>query len=163
MIIIFSYFPKTHHDHATLGHSNIINSGLFYTLIKSYIWANICRFIYSTWLSKYCRNILYIYIHQSRSYKHLSTHKYSLLIILLRNSNYQSSVTYISSYTHPIQISIVQSKEQHVRNHLSTFHLNQTVNEPENVILQKLRRLEKCSRPMTRSCRPGKIHQRPSA
>jgi len=27
--------------------------------------------------------------------------------------------------------------------HLSKFHLNQTVNEPENVVLQKLRKLKK--------------------
>jgi len=72
-------------------------------------------------------------------------------------------VTYISSYRHPIQISIVQSKEQYVIDHLSKFHLNQTVNKPGNTVLRKLSRLEKGSRPTIRSCRPMKIHQRPSA
>ena len=42
---MFPYFPKTRHDHATLGHSDIINSGLFHTLITSYIQANIYRFM----------------------------------------------------------------------------------------------------------------------
>jgi len=53
MIIMFPYLPKTRHDHATLGHSDIINNGLFYTLIISYTRANIYRFIYSTWLNKH--------------------------------------------------------------------------------------------------------------
>ena len=44
---MFPYFPNTRHDHATLGHSYIINSGLIHTLITSYIWANIyiCSYI----------------------------------------------------------------------------------------------------------------------
>jgi len=94
---------------------------------------------------------IYIYIHQSRSYQHLSTLKHPLLIILLGNSNNKSWVTYISSYIHLIQISTAQSKEQYVMNHFSSFHLNRTVNEPENTVLRKLRRLEKHSRPTIRS------------
>ena len=45
---------QNHHDHATLCHSNIINSGLLHTHthththITSYIQANIYKFIYST-------------------------------------------------------------------------------------------------------------------
>ena len=35
--IMFPYFPKTRHDHATLGHSDIINGSIFHTLITSYI------------------------------------------------------------------------------------------------------------------------------
>jgi len=52
-------------------------------------------------------------------------------------------VTYISLCRHPIQISTVQSEEQHVVKNLPKFHLNQTVNESENAILRKLRRLGK--------------------
>jgi len=50
---------------------------------------------------------------------------------------------YISSCRHQIPISTVQSEEQHVINLLSKFHLNRTVNESGNTILQKLRKLEK--------------------
>jgi len=35
--IMFPYFPKTRNDHATLGHSDIINGSIFHTLITSYI------------------------------------------------------------------------------------------------------------------------------
>ena len=52
-IIMLSYLPKTHHDHATLDHCDIINSGLFHAPIALCIQANIYRFIYSTWLNKY--------------------------------------------------------------------------------------------------------------
>jgi len=155
---MFPYSPKTHPDHATLSHSDIINSGLFHTLRTLYIRANINRFIYSTWLNKhYQKHIhqshththththtyiyIYIYIHQSRSYQHLSTIKHPLLIILLGNSNNQSWVTYISNYRYPIQISTVQRKEQYVMDHLSKFHINQTVNEPENAVFWKLCKL----------------------
>jgi len=37
----------------------------------------------------------------------------------------------------------VQSKEQHVMDYLSKFHLNRTVNKSGNTILRKLRRPEK--------------------
>jgi len=57
-------FHKTHHDHATLGHSDVINTGLFHTLITSYIRAKIYRFIYSTWLSKHYQK----HTHQSHIY-----------------------------------------------------------------------------------------------
>jgi len=132
---MFPYFPKTCHDHATLGHSDIINSDLFHTLITSYIRANIYMFIYSTCLSKHYQK----YLHQSRPYQHLSTLNHPLVIILLGNSNNQSWVTYIR---HPIQISTVQSEEQHVVNHLPKFHLNWTVNKSENAVLRKLHKLE---------------------
>jgi len=49
----------------------------------------------------------------------------------------------MSRYRPPIQIFTVQSKEQHVMYRLSKFHLNRTVNEPENVVLRKLRKPEK--------------------
>jgi len=52
-------------------------------------------------------------------------------------------VTYISLFRHPIQISTVQSEEQHIVKHLPKFHLNRTVNKAGNAILQKLRRPEK--------------------
>jgi len=52
-------------------------------------------------------------------------------------------VTYISLCRHLIQISIVQSEEQHVVNHLPKFHLNRSVNESGNTILRKLHKLEK--------------------
>jgi len=77
---MFPYLPKALHDHETLSHSDIINSGLFHTLITSYIRANIYRFIYSTWLNKHYQKhthqshiyiFIYIYIHQSRPYQHL--------------------------------------------------------------------------------------------
>jgi len=83
MIIIFLYFPKTRHDHATLSHSDIISSDLIHTLITSYIRVNIYRFIYSTCLSKHYPKhthtsyiihlhiYIYIYIHQSIPYQHL--------------------------------------------------------------------------------------------
>jgi len=50
---------------------------------------------------------------------------------------------YISLFRHPIQISTVQSEEQHVLNHLPKFHINRTVNETENAVLRKLREPEK--------------------
>ena len=148
---MFPYFPKTRHDYATLGHSDIINSGLIHTLITSYIRANIYRFIYSTCLSKhYQKNThqshiyIFIYIHSPiKAYQHLSTLNHPLVIILLGNSDNQSWVTYIFLCRHPNPISTVQSEEQHVVNHLPKFHLNRTVNESGNTILQKLRKLEK--------------------
>jgi len=39
--------------------------------------------------------------------------------------------------------------------HLSKFHLNWTVNEPENAVLQKLRKLEKQWRLVSISQEPG--------
>jgi len=54
---------------------------------------------------------------------------------------------YISSYWTPNPISTVQSEEPHVMDHLSKCHLNRTVNEPGNAILQKLRELEKLVAP----------------
>jgi len=69
MIIMFPYFPKTRHDHATLGHSDIFNS-LFHTLITSYIRTNIYRFIYSTCINKHLQKhthqshiFIFIYVH----------------------------------------------------------------------------------------------------
>ena len=56
-------------------------------------------------------------------------------------------MTYISLFRHPIQISTVQSEEQHVVKHLQIFHLNRTVNEAGNVGLRKLHRLEKSMAP----------------
>jgi len=50
---------------------------------------------------------------------------------------------YISSYCTPNQMSTVQSQELHVMDHLSKFHLNQTVNEPRNIVVRKLCKLEK--------------------
>jgi len=41
---------------------------------------------------------------------------------------------------------------------MSNIQLNHTVNESGNTILQKLRRPEKRSRPMTRYFRPTKQH-----
>jgi len=149
---MFTYFPKTCHDHATLGHNGIIISGLIHTLITSYIRTNIYRFIYSTCLRKHYQKhthqshiyiYLYIYIHQSRPYQHLRTLNHPLVIILLGNSNNQSCVMYISSYCPPNQISTVHSEEQHVMEHLSKFHLNQTVNKTRKAILQKLRKPKK--------------------
>jgi len=52
---------------------------------------------------------------------------------------------YISSYWPPNPISTVESEEPHVMDHLAKFHLNQTVNEPKNAVLQKLCELEKIS------------------
>jgi len=82
---------------------------------------------------------LYIYIHQSRPYQHLSTHNHPLVIILLGNSNNQSCVMYIYLCSYLILISTVQSEEQYVLNHLPKFHLNRTVNESRNAVLRKLR------------------------
>jgi len=65
----------------------------------------------------------------------------------IREFNNQSWVTYISLFMHPIQISTVQSEEQHVVKHLPKFHLNRTVNEAGNAVLWKLRRLEKSVAP----------------
>ena len=76
-------------------------------------------------------------------YQHLRTLNHPLVIILLENSNDQSCVTYISSYCPPNQISIVHSEELHVMDYLSKFYLNQTVNEPGNAVLRKLRKTEK--------------------
>jgi len=135
MIIMFPYFPKTRHDHATLDHSDIINSGLIHTLITSYIRANIYRFIYSTCVIKqyqkhthhshiyifiyiyiyiYIYKYIYIYIHQSRPYQHLRTPNHPLEIILLGNSNNQSCMTYISSYCPANKISTVHNEALHV-------------------------------------------------
>jgi len=50
---------------------------------------------------------------------------------------------YISSFIHLIQISTVPSEEKHVMNLLSKFHLNRTVNELGNAVLQKFRKPEK--------------------
>ena len=94
MIIMFPYFSKTRHDHATPGHSDIINCGLIPTLITSYVRANIYRFIYSTCLNKHyqkhthqsCINI-FIYIHSPIILNHhLITLNHPLVIILLGNS-----------------------------------------------------------------------------
>jgi len=80
MIIMSPYVPKTRHDHTTLGHSDIINCGLIHTLITSYIWANIYRFIYSTCLSKHYHkhthqsNIyIFIYIYTFTNESHTNT------------------------------------------------------------------------------------------
>jgi len=67
---MFPYFPKTRHDHATLGHSDIINNGLFHTLITSNIRANIYRFIYSTYLNKHNQK----HTHQSHIYIFIYIH-----------------------------------------------------------------------------------------
>ena len=64
-------------------------------------------------------------------------------------------MTYISLYRYPIQISTVQREEQHVVNHLPNFYLNRTVNEQENVVLQKLCRLEKSVAPGGMKPAPG--------
>ena len=50
---------------------------------------------------------------------------------------------YISKYRPPKKAQTVQTKEQHVTNKLSKCQLNPTINELENLILQKLCRLEK--------------------
>ena len=86
---------------------------------------------------------IYIYIHQSRPYQHLRTLNHPLVIILLGNSYNQSCVTYISSYCPPNQISTVNNEELHVMDLLSKFHLNRMVNELENAMLRKLRKLER--------------------
>jgi len=83
---------------------------------------------------------LYIYIHQSRPYQHLRTRNHPFVIILLRNSNNQSCVTYITSYCPPNQISTVHSEELHVMDYLSKFLLNRIVNKPGNAVLRQLRR-----------------------
>jgi len=86
-IIMFSYLPKTHHDYTTLENCDIINSGLFHALITSYIQANIYRFIYSTWLSKYYqKNILINHTHththtQTHTHTHTHTHIYIYIYI----------------------------------------------------------------------------------
>ena len=157
---MFPYFPKTRHDHATLGHSDIINSSLIHTLITSHIRANIYRFIYLTCLSKHYQKhthqshiyifiyiYIYIYIYTFTNQGHTITWtlNHPLVIILLGNSNNQSCVTYISTYYPPHQISTIHSEELHVMDHLSKFHLNWTVNELGNAVLRKLRKLEKQS------------------
>jgi len=82
---MFLFLPKTYHDHATLNHSGNINNGLFHTLITSYIRANIYRFIYSTWLSKYYQKIL---INHTYTHTHTHTHIYIYIYI------------YIDTHTH---------------------------------------------------------------
>jgi len=62
---------------------------------------------------------------------------------------------YISSYWPPNPISTVQSEEPHVMDHLSKFHLNRTVNEPRNAVLQKLRELEKLVAPSAQNQEGG--------
>jgi len=58
-------------------------------------------------------------------------------------------VIYISNYRPLKEDQASQIKEQHVTNKLSKFQLNLTFNEPINLILQKLCRLEKHTRPTT--------------
>jgi len=89
---MFPYLPKTRHDHATLGRSDIINSGIFHTLITSYIQANIYRFIYSTWLSKHYRK----HTHQSHTdtYTHTDTDTYA------HTHTHTHTHTHIYIYTH---------------------------------------------------------------
>jgi len=74
---MFPYLPKSRHDHATLSHSDIIDSGLFHTLITSYIQANLIRFIYSTWLRKHYQK----HIHQLHTHTHTHTHTYIYIYI----------------------------------------------------------------------------------
>jgi len=64
---------------------------------------------------------------------------------------------YRSSYWPPNPISTVQSEDPHVMDHLSKFHLNRTVNEPENLVLWKLRKPEKWWRltPRSEDVAPG--------
>jgi len=62
---------------------------------------------------------------------------------------------YISSYWPPNPICTVQSEEPHVIDHLSKFHLNRTVNELGNVILRKLRELEKLVAPSAKNQKTG--------
>ena len=68
---------------------------------------------------------IYICIHQSWPYQHLSTLKHPILTIYLQLHTSNSNL------------------------HLSKFQLNHTVNEPQNAVLQKLRRLEKLVAPNT--------------
>jgi len=82
MIIMFPYLPKTHHDNATLYHNDIINSGLFHTLITSYIQTNICLFIYSTWLSKHYQK----HTHQSQIYILIYIHSPIKVILALKHT-----------------------------------------------------------------------------
>jgi len=75
---------------------------------------------------------------------------------------------YISSCKHPIQISTVQSEEQHVMNLLSKFHQNRTVNESGNAVLRKLRKLENFVAPSAQkienqSLAPGSIEATPGS
>ena len=53
----------------------------------------------------------------------------------------------ISSYWSSNPIFTVQSEEPRVMDDLSNFHLNQTVNEPENAVLQQLHEPEKLVAP----------------
>ena len=64
-------------------------------------------------------------------------------------------MTYISLCKHPIQISTVQSEEQHVMKNLPKFHLNRTVNESGNAVLRKLRRPGKLVAPSARISSPA--------
>ena len=64
-------------------------------------------------------------------------------------------MTYISLFRHPIQISTVESEEPHVVKHLPKFHLNRTVNEVGNTVLQKLNKLEKSVAPGGMKLAPG--------
>jgi len=147
---MFPYFSKTRHDHATLDHSDIINSDLIHTLITSYIRANIYRFIYSTCLSKHYQKhthqshiYIFIYIHSPiKVIPALEHTKSSISNHTIREFNNQSWVTYISLCREPIQISTVQI-EEHVVKPLPKFNLNRTVNDTENAVLRKLRRPEK--------------------
>jgi len=50
-------------------------------------------------------------------------------------------VTYISNHRPPYIDHTSKIKEKHVTNKLSKFKLNPTVNEPENLILQKNTRI----------------------
>jgi len=62
---------------------------------------------------------------------------------------------YISLYRHLIQISTIQSEEQHVVYHLPKFHLNQTVNEMGNAVLQKWLEPEKLVAPSAQNHEGG--------
>jgi len=59
-------------------------------------------------------------------------------------------VTYIYLCRHLIQISTVQSEEQHGVKNLPKIHLNRTVNESGNAVLQKVRRPGKLVAPSAR-------------
>jgi len=72
-----------------------------------------------------------------------------------------SNHAYHISPTIDIQTKITPFKVN--ESHLSKFHLNRTVNESGNIVLQKLHRLEKCCLPMTKSFLRAKQHHKPSA
>ena len=69
---------------------------------------------------------------------------------------------YISSYWPPNPISTVQSEEPHVMDHLSKFHLNRTVNESGNAVLQKLHEPEKLVAPSAQNQEHGAWRYKPS-